>query len=89
MYNPDYKVGLLRTLESERNRNKVLKRKLAALNTEVQDLYTDGEGWCSCKLGSWFSPHAVVDLVLKSAVVDLDQQLTTFLCVHQCSRIRE
>ena len=43
MYNPDYKIGLLRTLEAERSKNKVLKRKLAALNDEVQDLSAEGE----------------------------------------------
>ncbi|XP_067934395.1 serine-rich adhesin for platelets-like [Watersipora subatra] len=43
MYHPDYKIGLLETLENERSRNKLLKRKLAALNSEVQDLNKVGE----------------------------------------------
>lgn len=43
MYNPDYKLGLQQTLESERDKNALLKRKLAAMNTEVKDLHSTGE----------------------------------------------
>ena len=44
MYNPDYKLGLQRTLEAERERNNILKRTIAVMQSEVSDLNADGEG---------------------------------------------
>ena len=44
MYNPDYKLGLQRTLEAERGRNNILKRTSAVMQSEVSDLNADGEG---------------------------------------------
>lgn len=44
MYNPDYKVGLQKTLELERSRNDELKRKLSAMRSEVDSLSVDGLG---------------------------------------------
>lgn len=44
MYNPDYKLGLQRTLEAERQRNNTLKRTIAVMQSEVTQLNNDGEG---------------------------------------------
>lgn len=44
MYSPDYKLGLQKTLQAERDKNDVLKKMLSAMKADVDTRIIEGEG---------------------------------------------